>query len=254
MTDTLDADARTQERRGMWTSAYATFVGTWQIGAYFWIAVVLISVGLTVVIDTWADVEGSIADGVLGSAPYFLGVMGIIIPLAMLPMHLAGGATRRSFTRGVVVAGFALGVTYAFAGAVGMLVESLVFGGLDWSTAIADPGLYDSSGDFFGIWLSWSLTSIAYFLGGVALAVGYYRWGGIGGTVGLILVVTLVVGAEIALGGGVYSAGVDAVLGDNMFPAVVLVLISLAAIAAVVAILHRLLRDIPLRPSATVTR
>ncbi|WP_262852729.1 hypothetical protein [Mumia quercus] len=253
MTDTLDAAAPTQERRGMWTSAYATFVGTWQIGTYFWIAVVLISVGLTFVLDRWSEVDSSVADGILGSAPIFLGVMGIVVPLAMLPLHLAGGATRRSFVRGIVVAGVGLGLTFGLAGALGMLVESVVLDALGWSATAESSALYDSSGDFLGIWLSWGLSSTAFFLGGTAIAVGYYRWGGVRGTAFLVPVVALVVGGETVLGGGVYSVAIDAAVGDDVVPAVAAVLIALAAVATLAALVHRALRDIPLNPSATAT-
>ncbi|KAA1419989.1 hypothetical protein FE697_019080 [Mumia zhuanghuii] len=239
--------ARDQEQRGFSTSAFATFVGTWQIGLYFWIAVVLISAGLTVVLDTWSELDGSVAEGVLGSAPIFLSVMGIVVPLGMLPLHLAGGATRRSFVRGTVTAAVGLGVTFALAGAVGMLIEYAVFNALDWPTVVDNPGLYDSSGDFFAIWLSWSLSSIAYFLAGTAIGFGYYRWGGILGTVQLVVAVGLVIGGELALGGGLPSGMFGELFDSGPMPLLVGVLGCTAAIAALTYLVHRTLRDIPLK-------
>lgn len=257
MTDTLTTDPRTRARahemRGTRTSAYALFVQTWKIGVYFWIAVVLISIALTVVLDRWSDISESVADGLLGSAPIFLSVMGVILPLALLPLHLAGGATRRSFVRGIVLCGAALGVSFAFVGAVGMLVESVVFDTQGWSTSVEDPGLYDSSGDFFGIWLSWSLSGFAYFLAGTALALGYYRWGAWLGTAFMLVAVALVVVGEVMLGGGIYSVAFDAVVGD-VVPALLGVVVSLAVSAALAGLVHRALRDIALRSSTPACR
>ncbi|MGH1565665.1 hypothetical protein [Mumia sp. DW29H23] len=240
---------REQERRGSRISTYSLFAGTWQIGMYFWIAVVIISALVSVVIHTWDELDGSVADGVLGSAPIFLGVMGIIMPLGTLPLHLAGGGTRRSLFRGTVAAAVGIGVSFGLAGALGMLVEHLVFNALDWSSAVVDAGLYDSSGDFFAIWLSWSLSSIAYFLGGAAIALGYYRWGGVLGTVQLFVVLALVIGGEIALGGGLYSAGVEHLTGGAV-AAPLAVLISLVTSALVALVLQRTLRDVPLKPNS----
>ena len=239
--------ARAQEQRGTSTSAYALFFGTWQLATYYWIAVVLISAAVTVMINTWDEVGGSIADGILGSVPFFLAVMGIIIPLGTLPLHVAGGGTRRSLFRGTVAATVALGVSMGLVGAFGMLVEYGVFAALDWPGTVEPAGLYDSSGDFFGIWLSWSLSGIGYFLGGAAVALGYYRWGPMLGTVVMLPIVALVIGGEIALGGGITSTDLGGLDGDSTLPAAASVALSLLASGGVALILHRTLRDLPLR-------
>ncbi|WP_370614152.1 hypothetical protein [Mumia sp. Pv 4-285] len=248
MTATLSpVTARDQDQRGTRTSGYAMFVGTWQISIYFWIAVVMISAVLTVVLNTWDEIDGSVADGILGSAPIFLSVMGVIVPLGLLPLHLAGGVTRRSFGRGVVTAAIGLGVTFGFAGAVGMLVESLVFSALDWSTAVDAPGLYDSSGDFLLIWLSWTLSCIAYTLAGAAISLGYYRWGSILGTLQMAAAIALVVAGELALGGGLTSGTLGRIFGDDQLPVLVAVLVSAAVLAALGYLVARTVREIPLK-------
>ncbi|MBW9208784.1 hypothetical protein KV102_00950 [Mumia sp. zg.B53] len=236
--------AQAQEQRGTVTSAYTLFLGTWQIGAYFWIAVATITVAVAYVIDRWGDLESSTGDGFLGSAPAFLGVMGLIMPPSILTLHVVGGATRRSLFRGTIVAAVGLGITFALLGAIGMLVESLVLDALDLPTVTLDAHLYDSSGDFFGIWLSWSLSGLSYFLGGAAIAFGYYRWGALLGTVQTIGVVLLVLGADMLMGGG---PSPQVLGGVESLSAVLLVSLSLLASAVVALILYLTLRDIPLK-------
>lgn len=240
-----------QERRGLRTSAYALFVGTWRIGLYYWLTVVIISGVVTAVIDGWDELDGSVADGILGSAPIFLSVMGLIVSLGLLPLHLVGGVTRRSFARGLVVAAVGLAVTFGFVGAIGMLVEYVVFSAADWSTAVHEPGLYDSSGDFFQIWLSWTLSGIAYTLAGAAIGLGYYRWGALLGTVQLFVAVALGALSELVLGAGL-TRGVFGRIFDDGPPVVVAVVISLAASAALAYLLERTVREIPLR-SGSIT-
>jgi hypothetical protein len=56
-----------------------------------------------------------------------------------------------------------------------------------------------------------------------------------------------VIGGEIALGGGITSTDLGGLDGDSTLPAAASVALSLLASGGVALILHRTLRDLPLR-------
>ncbi|KHL11264.1 hypothetical protein CLV56_3087 [Mumia flava] len=245
---TLPYDAAALDRRTTLLSGVSAFVGTWRVGRYFWAIVVAITIAVLYLTDRYGEVEGTVADGILGSEKIFLGVMGIIIPLAMLSLHLAAGGTRRALFRGLLGAGVALAVTFAMAGAAGMLVESLVADAAGWPGSVQDARLYDEAGDFFAIVLSWSLSGLAYFLGGATVGIAYSRWGPFRGTVVLVPMIAAVAAVEVMLGGGalgpVFTQMADQTAG------VVAVAVSVVIIAVLAVVLHRTIRDVPIRTGA----
>ncbi|BDZ42533.1 hypothetical protein GCM10025865_18320 [Paraoerskovia sediminicola] len=114
------------ERRA--TRAVTNYVigGTWYIGIWYF-AVAVVGAAIIVVIEVSNDGVGiNPATGPAGSARFFLFVMGILLPLMLMPVHLAAGGTRRTLTRGFLVGGAAVGVMFAAAATLVVLLQPWV--------------------------------------------------------------------------------------------------------------------------------
>ncbi|MCF4123165.1 hypothetical protein L1785_19515 [Antribacter sp. KLBMP9083] len=215
------------------------------IGAWYWVVVVLIAAVLLVVeLRTGEIGDGSVVERVLTSSRWFMFVMGLLIPFALLVPHVAAGGTRKAFvdgiTRGALVGGglFGLVATLLF------LIERPVFGALDlawFREGAAGPG-----NGFTSSVISEALAVATFFLVGVAVSVAYSRFGGWVGTA-LLPLFLVPAGLSQFLESGVVS--------DLVAPAAglvqLLVLVGASAVVLVLAIVvvDRLLHDVPIKPA-----
>lgn len=230
--------ARDQDRIAATDAGLSVFRTSWRLGLYFWSTVVIVTAVVSwLIVRTGNDVDGSLPDGVLGSGRYFLSVLGLILVIAMLPVRIAAGSTRRALSRGLLVAGVAVAATFALLGALLMLATSWVYDARGWSTVVAgDAALYGHVGDVAGIWLTWAVLNLAYFVAGAGIAVVYYRYGVWWGSVFTAGLVVLVAGVEAALRGwpfGSAAAGVG---------------LAVLLTAVLAAIVHALVRRIGVLP------
>lgn len=178
---TVDRAARRRalERRGMNETFWSALIMVWTVGIWFWVIYIAIMVGLTFVMTRFAPEDVTVVFGQVQTPAVFLFVMGIIVVAAILNVHVLSGGTRRSAARGWVLAALALGTTFALAS---MGVALLV----GWIATL------QGADQFVGV-QTWSTLLAQVFastegvLAGIAVALGYRRFGGWLGTLALVV-------------------------------------------------------------------
>ncbi|ACQ78747.1 hypothetical protein Bcav_0484 [Beutenbergia cavernae DSM 12333] len=224
---------------------------TWVVFAGFWVVMVIVLAVLTVVQARTNALDEPVF-AFLGSSRFFLFVMGIILPLALLAPHVVGsGGTRRSIVRGHYALALASGVTFGLLAVLLTLAETRIRTMNDWPlVTISSSGLADSSEPWL-MWFAESAYNVLYYLVGCTVGTAYYRWGGWRGTAALPLALIPAAVAELALQnewyGEWYGQSIAAALGIGTPSAPVAVLGSLLAIALAGWLLHVVVRDIPIR-------
>ncbi|WP_454044716.1 hypothetical protein [Cellulosimicrobium sp. Marseille-Q8652] len=247
----------TAHRRGVRATAEYAIGATWVIGAWFWVIALLIGGVILFVMQRAGDVEITAVGGPAESAPYFLLVMGIVMPLAMVALHVAAGGTRRSFFQGLALSGVVVGVTFGAAAALVAWVTWWAAERYGWPTEPEVDRLYTDGSQFGLVLLVQSVFCAVYFLVGVAVALGYYRSGFWRGT-GIVLVtlVPLAV-AELSLQSGWFGWALARAVGLPVLPVWGAALGGVLAVVLAALLVRAVLRDVAVRPvefAASVTR
>lgn len=194
MTTTLDArrDAVVaHERRA--TRAVTDYVigGTWYIGIWF-LVISIVAAAIVITIEVRNGGLGiNPASGPVGSARFFLFVMAILLPLMLMPVHLAAGGTRRTLARGFLRGGAIVGLMFAAVSTLLVTLQPVVLDALD----VATTGQTLPMLTFLGTQIALCLV---YLFAGNAIAVSYYRFGGWAGTAVLPLLLVAPALAEYA--------------------------------------------------------
>lgn len=243
---------RAAERRSLRTSAWSMCAGTWQIGVWFW-AIVLIVAGIIGYVEVRTDIlDGSVIDGVVsGSAKFFLFVMGIITPLAMIAVHVAAGGTRRSFIRSVWFTGVFLGLTFAVVAAVLGYVEWLVFRAQGWSPELDRAQLYVDGGQVGTAFLVQLFFCSVYWLAGAAIGMGYYGFGVWRGTFAIPLFLLPLVLVELAFQSGYFGRPFAQAVGLADAQVLTAVVGGLLGLAAAAFAFHLVTRSVAIAPVTT---
>jgi hypothetical protein len=235
-------------RRGVRATAEYAVGATWVIGLWFWVIALLIGGIILFVMQRAGDVEITAVGGPAESAPYFLLVMGIVMPLAMIALHVAAGGTRRSFVHGLVVSGVVIGATLGLAAAAVAWVTWWAADRYGWPTEPEIDRLYTDGSQLGLVFLVQSVFCAVYFLVGAVVALGYYRagfWRGTG--VALLSLVPLAV-AELTLQSGWFGRALAGAVGLPVLPVWGAALGGLAAVALAALLLRAVLRDVAIRP------
>lgn len=243
------ARARAQEWRSLRVTAFASFFGTWVIALWFWGIVAIIAVVITVLqFRGLDDFDGTVFAGMHATSKVFLFVMGIILPLTLIAIHVAGGGTRRSFARALVLGFAAIGVTFALTQAALLLIEHWIFTANGWPVNPPQGRRYASTDQFLTIWLTEIGPHIAFALSGVAVGLSYYRWHGIRGTVLLPLTLSPLVIAEAFSGNSDATPLTTGLFGWESTPVLATVLSVLASVALAAALIQWIAGDTPIKP------
>jgi len=137
------------------------------------------------------------------TATWFAFALGITFVVAYLPLHVTSGMTRRSFIRGNLTTSPVMGVLYGLSLFALVAIERAIF----------DVGLPEQFAALPGWGGSWTmlvsqilLTTVAI-LSGSLVGITYYRFGGLRGTLLLLLTVLPLLVAILALdpSGGVQN-------------------------------------------------
>lgn len=243
---------RTAERRSLRTATWSMSAGTWQIGAWFWV-IVLIIAGIIGYVEVRTDIlDGSVIDGVVsGSAKFFLFVMGIIAPIASIAVHVAAGGTRRSFIRSTFCTAVILGLTFALVAAVLGYGEWLVFRAQGWSPELDRAQLYVDGGQVGTAFLVQAFFCSVYWLSGAAIGMGYYGFGVWRGTFAIPLLLIPVVLVELAFQSGYFGRPFAQVVGLADAQVLTAVVGGLAALAAAAFSFHLVTRSVAIAPVTT---
>ncbi|WP_125776363.1 hypothetical protein [Antribacter gilvus] len=215
------------------------------VGLWFWLILLLVAAVLVVIeLRTGSIGPGSVVENILVSPRWFALVMGLIVPVGVLTVHLAAGGTRKALVDGIVRAALFSGGAYGVATAALLLLERLAFFLADREWFRGD-GSADARGFSISI-LSEGLSIATYLLVGVAIGIGYYRYGG---WLGTVLIPLFLIPCAVA----------DAFRLERLrdlvepFPGPLgplsLLLLGIGGVLLAILAAERLLRDVPVRPS-----
>lgn len=129
------------------------------------------------------------------AATWFAFALGIAFVVAYLPMHVTSGMTRKSFIRANLTTAPMMGVIYGVSLFALVAIERAIF----------DVGLPDQFASLPGWGGSWtvlvsqSLLTTAGLLSGILVGITYYRFGGLRGTLLLLLTVLPILAVVLAL-------------------------------------------------------
>ena len=177
-----------------------------------------------------------------GSAEkYWLLVSGIVLVAMNLRQFVANGVTRHEFLAGSAVFGLILGLGWSVVLVGGHVVEALLLGAAgrrgDGYPGIGPADLLDQFGHALPLALGWMVS-------GALVAAGFFRWRPLPG---LIVMVGGLVPAAVADGLLAYNEFGD---GVDRLPYPAALGLSIAATAAGVVALHRMVSDTPIRRAA----
>ncbi|MEK8227469.1 hypothetical protein NKG05_17260 [Oerskovia sp. M15] len=243
---------RTAEKRWLRVAAWSMSVGTWQIGLWFWV-IVLITAGIIGYVEVRTDIlDGSVIDSIVGGpAKFFLFVMGILTPISFIAVHVAAGGTRRSFIRSTWCTAVILGLTFALVAAALGYVEWLVFQAQGWSPELDQVQLYTDGGQFGVAFLVQAFFCSVYWLTGAAIGMGYYGLGVWRGTFAILPLVLPVVLVELAFQSGYFGKPFAQAVGLADAQVLTAVGGGLVALAAAAFMFHLVTRSVAIAPVTT---
>lgn len=194
MTTTLTKESVTRrralEKRATAQAFWGALIMIWTIGLWFWAIFVVAQVVVTAILGrvlSEADGEVVISVGPVGPPQIFLFVMGIVTAAGYLTIHVASGGTRRSATRGWLLAAPAVGVGFA-------VVSTVTTALVRW-LALVLPGWFGRSeavapfADAVAGTAALAILGTTAFLTGIAVNAVYRHLGGGRGTLCLPVVV-----------------------------------------------------------------
>ena len=198
-------------------------------------------IGLTIITRV-TDPDFSLWVMVFGTGVrYWLLVVGVMVISLHLRQFITNGITRRDFTVGAGIAGAILALVLAALVPIGHAVEAaaLHIGG-------ARAGYLEPTASLALHEFGYSLVSgLAFLVSGMAVAAGFYRYGGWPGI--LVLVPALV---PMGVAESLLGLGEKGVLDTRFVSFAVAALVTLGA-TAVIAVCYRLLtRDVAIRRTA----
>lgn len=230
-----------------WRSALRYLLGgyVYLITLWFWaIAIPVVAIIMYVVGQNVDHVSSSGIAFTFHGALWFPFSIAIILSVTYLPIHVANGMTRRSFTQAALAVNLIVGVLNAAIAVAALLVERQIYHGLGWVHGGYDgDGVPILHGGVLTFGLGLAVLFVAGQVSGSLIGITYYRLGGIKGTLALPLgLLPLAAVGLLGLGRGVqwnpWSWTADIAPWGTI--AAVLTLIAAAGV------FHLLVRDVPI--------
>lgn len=246
VTTTLEERGRVARHRSMRAAENVVVGAMLRTTAWFWGSIVLVGIVIAVLQSRFGELDGSALQYTLGSTRWFMFTMGLILAIAVLPMHVAAGGTRRAFVDGFIRGALFIGLVTGLVTATVLLVERLVWGALGWDWHFGQGLAPD--GSFVITAASEALVIATYVLTGGILPAAYQRLGAWGGSFMIVALLAAMFFADWSVHTG-YIFGWE-VLTDTGAGRVPLGLAGGALAVAVAALgADRFYRGIPLRPT-----
>lgn len=213
------------------------------------VVVVFLIIGMLVQLFSGGGEEASesIWENSAYATRYFPLSMGIMITAAYLPVAVASGVTRRSFGWAGSAVVLTMAGVMALVEAGGYLVEYGLYRLVDETPEFTTPHLFDQGYQFWIIVPEVWIVVAANVAAGWLIGSAYYKWGGLGPTLALPLLLLPLLAVEAAMSVGWAGAAIDA-LGFERLPDGAGVPVAVAILALTFAGIQRFVRTIDLRP------
>ncbi len=198
--------------------------------------------------------DGPLAESVWENSAYatryYPLALGVMLTGVYFAVGVANGVTRRGISLGAAVTVLALSATMAVLEAAGYAIEHGMYtlGGL--TQQFTTPHLFDSGTEFWIIVPEVWVTVSANVAVGWLIGTAYYKWGALGPTLALPLLVVPALVVEALMSVGWAGAAMENVADVARAPLVLAIPGSIAVIALTLWGTHMLIRTIAVRPSA----
>jgi hypothetical protein len=230
--------------------ARAMFTGQVRYLLFFWAIAIPIFVGIGVGMamsghldqSTWETAE-------LGGAKYFPFVVGIMITPTMLPLFVAHGVTRRSFSLGAAAFLALYSGVFALIVTAGYGIEYVFYSAYHLPIKLVAPHMFSSTAQLPLVLAEALLVLMAHMTSGLLIGSGFYRLGWWFGLLFLIPAILPALAADVLLFTGWEGAALHA-LGIGHPPNPVAVPIVVALIAAGMAANLPLVRSVAIGRSS----
>ncbi|WP_085993364.1 hypothetical protein [Oceanobacillus senegalensis] len=178
------------------------------------------------------------------TATIFLLICGILSSLAFLPMYVKHGVTRKSYFQGAFYSSIGLAIT-----TIGITTI------LTWILSVMDinaltGGVLSSLGEGSWLWttISYIIVVMVYFLSGWLVGLGFYRYGGAGGFVSIVVAFVIVSLNDLLWAFSTPKPMMGLVDFTIPVPHVAIAIVGSIVIAAISTILvYKIVRDIPIK-------
>lgn len=152
----------------------------WRAAGWFWAILVVLAVAATLLIDRLGAIEASTLWYARQAGIWFPFSVLVGVALAYLPVHVAGGMTRRSYVRGSLLAAVGMAGSFALVATGLLALERLVFDSAGWAWRLADGWSAADSGLWavgLGLFVTYLVADLSGLLVGSVYAVGGAWWG-----------------------------------------------------------------------------
>lgn len=189
MTATITTTAPAARRVPQWRSAFGYLLSAYVYMLTLWFWAIALPVIAVIIFIVSQNVEQVTSSGVAFShhgALWFPFSIAIILSVTYLPIHVANGLTRRSFSQAALAVNVSVGLLNAVIATLALLVEREIYDGLGWLHGGNDgQGIPIFHGGVltygFGLFLLFTAGQIS----GSLIGIAYYRLGGWVGTIAL---------------------------------------------------------------------
>jgi hypothetical protein len=213
--------------------AFLWFVGILVVGTA--VAMTVIDRLTTPTVSVWLLVAGS-------ALKYWVLIVGIMLVTAHLRQFVINGITRRDVIAGAAVFGVTAAVTFAVLVPIGHGLERALLG-LAGPVPAGYPAF--SAGVALGEFGRFLPQELAFLVSGLAIAAGFYRYGGWPG------ILFLVPGAlPVAVAEGLIGIDDQGQFQTRLLSYPVALLVLLVVTALVAVLYQRQMRDVAIRPAA----
>lgn len=240
----LEERGRLARQRSTRAAEKALMGGLLVTSGWFWGTIIVVSIVIAVIQGRFGGLEGSTLQYTLGSARWYMFTMGMILTVAVLPLHIAAGGTRRSFVTGLIRTSMLVGLVTGLATAVLVLTERLAWGAIGWAWEF--PQGLVPEGSFVVTVASEALVIATYILAGAMLPAGYVRLGAWGGSLWILVLFALIVFVDWCMHTG-YIFGWEALVNAGLGRTLLGLAGGVLAVAVAALGVDRFYRDMPLR-------
>lgn len=216
-----------------------------------WVPFVVVVTGIAFIIDRYGTLDASVWEGAAQVPRWYALAIMIHVVTTHLPLHIAHGGTRREFSTQLGV--FTWGFSGILAGLVtlGFVIESAVYGVMDWPHEVPGYALFDSPTQLGWSFVTFLLVFLVWTTAVGFVTAAFYRspgWGSLAILPGFAMVGT----AESVVGSEALPFITNVVEFGRGSPTVVTTVLWCLAFTAVALFLTRaVVRDIPVRNRAT---
>jgi hypothetical protein len=217
---------------------------------WFWAILALVFVAIGWLMERFGTLDSSVWE-MSGTAPrWALFVLGILFATMHLPVLVAHGVTRRAAAVAGAGAGTLLGLAAAAVVQAGYLVERAVYIDIDRAQYLEQEHLFRTPVEAHLVLTEYALLFVAYLVSGWLVGIGYYRFGGILGTLFLVPAMVPAAGVDAVLATG-WSDTILTHLNIGAGNTPVAIVLSLVLIAGGSVAAYAVTRTAAVRPRST---